>query len=204
MLLNERSQSEKATYCVIPTIWRFGKCKTTETVKNLPAMHETGVRSLGWEDSLEKRMATDSSIHAWKIPGYSLQGGKRLTHTHTQRQKKRSVVARVQQEERDEQAEYRELSGQWNYSVWYYSGGHMSKPIEYMTPRMNPNVNCELWVIMMQHCRFINDHKCTLWWGCQEGGWGLPPWLNGKESTCQCRRHSLIPDPGRSPMPWSK
>ena len=88
MLLNGRSQSEKATYCVIPTIWRFGKCKTTETVKNLPAMHETGVRSLGWEDSLEKRMATNSSIHAWKIPGYSLQGGKRLTHSHRETEKK--------------------------------------------------------------------------------------------------------------------
>ena len=36
-------------------------------VKNLPAVQETGVRSLGWEDSLEKEMATHSSIPAWKI-----------------------------------------------------------------------------------------------------------------------------------------
>ena len=37
-------------------------------VKNLPAMWETWVRSLGWEDPLEENMATDSSILAWRIP----------------------------------------------------------------------------------------------------------------------------------------
>ena len=36
--------------------------------KNLPAMWETWVRSLGWEDPLEKEMATSSSILAWRIP----------------------------------------------------------------------------------------------------------------------------------------
>ena len=36
--------------------------------KRLPAMPETWVRSLGWEDRLEKEMATHSSILAWKIP----------------------------------------------------------------------------------------------------------------------------------------
>ena len=39
-----------------------------QMVKNLPAMQETGVRSLGWEDPLEKAMATHSSILAWRIP----------------------------------------------------------------------------------------------------------------------------------------
>ena len=38
------------------------------TVKNLPAMQETWVPSLGWADPLEKRMATDSIILAWRIP----------------------------------------------------------------------------------------------------------------------------------------
>ena len=37
-------------------------------VKNLPAMQEMWVRSLGWEDPLEKGMATHSSIPAWRIP----------------------------------------------------------------------------------------------------------------------------------------
>ena len=40
----------------------------TQTVKNLPARQETRVLSLGWEDPLEKEMATHSAILAWKIP----------------------------------------------------------------------------------------------------------------------------------------
>ena len=39
-----------------------------QTVKSLPAMWETQILSLGWEDPLEKEMATHSSILAWKIP----------------------------------------------------------------------------------------------------------------------------------------
>ena len=39
-----------------------------QMVKNLPAVLETWVRSLGWEDSLEEGMATHSSILAWRIP----------------------------------------------------------------------------------------------------------------------------------------
>ena len=39
-----------------------------QKVKNLPAMQETQVQSLGQEDPLEKGMATDSSILAWRIP----------------------------------------------------------------------------------------------------------------------------------------
>ena len=39
-----------------------------QLVKNLPAMWETWVQSLGWEDSLEKGTTTHSSILAWRIP----------------------------------------------------------------------------------------------------------------------------------------
>ena len=55
-------------------------------VKNLPAMQETGVRSLGWEDPLEKEMATHSSILAWRIPwtgepgGLQFMGSQRVRH----------------------------------------------------------------------------------------------------------------------------
>ena len=38
-------------------------------VKNPPAMQQTWVLTLGWEDPLEKGMATHSSIPAWRIPG---------------------------------------------------------------------------------------------------------------------------------------
>ena len=39
-----------------------------QRLKHLPGMRETRVRSLGWEDTLEKEMATHSSTLAWKIP----------------------------------------------------------------------------------------------------------------------------------------
>ena len=44
-------------------------------VKNLPAMQMTQVQSLGWEDALEKGMATHSSILAWRIPWTEESGG---------------------------------------------------------------------------------------------------------------------------------
>jgi len=43
--------------------------------KNLPAVQETWVRFLGWEDPLEKEMATHSSVLAWKIPWTDELGG---------------------------------------------------------------------------------------------------------------------------------
>ena len=44
-----------------------------QMVKNPPAVQETRVQSLGWEDALEKEMATHTSILAWRVPwtGYS-------------------------------------------------------------------------------------------------------------------------------------
>ena len=46
-----------------------------QTVKRLSTMLETQVRSLGWEDTLEKGMVIHSSILAWKIPGTEEPGG---------------------------------------------------------------------------------------------------------------------------------
>ena len=53
-----------------------------QTVKNLPAMQGTWVRSFGWEDPLEKGKATHSSILAWRIPliVYSM-GLRRVRHS---------------------------------------------------------------------------------------------------------------------------
>ena len=48
--------------------WKHLTSLVAQTVKNLPAMQETQVRSLGWEDPLDKEMATHSSILAWRIP----------------------------------------------------------------------------------------------------------------------------------------
>ena len=55
-------------------------------VKNLPAVQETQVQSLGWEDPLEKQMTTPSSILAWEIPwteepgGLQSMGSQRVRH----------------------------------------------------------------------------------------------------------------------------
>ena len=46
-----------------------------QMVKNLPAVQETQVRSLGWEDPLEKGMATHFSVLAWEIPWSEEPGG---------------------------------------------------------------------------------------------------------------------------------
>ena len=46
-----------------------------QMVKNLPAMQETLIRSLGWEDPLEKEMATHSSLLAWRFPWTEEPGG---------------------------------------------------------------------------------------------------------------------------------
>ena len=46
-----------------------------QTVKNLPTMQDTRVQSLGWEDPLEKGMATYSSFLAWKISWTEEPGG---------------------------------------------------------------------------------------------------------------------------------
>ena len=61
----------------------YGKRKTiiyqaslvAHSVKNMPALQETRVLSLGWEDALEKEMATHSSILAWKISWTEEAGG---------------------------------------------------------------------------------------------------------------------------------
>ena len=47
----------------------------SQTVKNLPALWGTWVRSLGWEDPLEKGIATHSSILSWRIPWTEEPGG---------------------------------------------------------------------------------------------------------------------------------
>ena len=57
-----------------------------QTIKRLPTTWETQVRSLDWEDTLEKEMATHSSVLAWRIPwmeepdGLQCMGSQRVGH----------------------------------------------------------------------------------------------------------------------------
>ena len=53
----------------------WGAPKVVQSLKRLPAMWETWVRSLGWDDALEKEMATHSRILAWRIPWTEKLGG---------------------------------------------------------------------------------------------------------------------------------
>ena len=59
-----------------------GTSLLAQRVKRLPTMWETRVRSLGWEDSLEKEMATHSSVLAWRIPGMGEPGGLPSMESH--------------------------------------------------------------------------------------------------------------------------
>ena len=54
-------------YCIFVLITQLSSL-VAQMVKHLPTVRETQVQSLGWEDLLEKEMATHSSILAWKIP----------------------------------------------------------------------------------------------------------------------------------------
>ena len=57
----------------------LGASLVAQRIKRLPAMQETWVRSLGWEDPLQKEMATQSSILAWRIPWTEEPGGLQST-----------------------------------------------------------------------------------------------------------------------------
>ena len=60
----------------------FGASLVAKSVENLPAMQETQVQSLDWENPLEKRRATHSSILAWRIPRTGKPGGLSSMGSH--------------------------------------------------------------------------------------------------------------------------
>ena len=61
----------------------FGASIVAQMVKNLPAIQETQVWSLGWEDLLEKEIATRSTILAWESPWAEEPGRLECTGSHT-------------------------------------------------------------------------------------------------------------------------
>ena len=68
--MNMAEESELPSQAVIVFSWSSKKWASlvAQLVKNLPAMQETPVQFLGWEDSLEEGMAIHSSILPWRIP----------------------------------------------------------------------------------------------------------------------------------------
>ena len=86
------------TFCLSSTTGGFRAPLVAQRVKNPPAVQETWLWSLSWEDPLEKGMATHSSILTWRIPWSEEPGGLQSvgfervghnwvpnTHTHTHR-----------------------------------------------------------------------------------------------------------------------
>ena len=55
-------------FCILIHAILYSASLVAQMVKNLPTMQKTWVRSLGWEDPLEKGTTTHSSILAWRIP----------------------------------------------------------------------------------------------------------------------------------------
>ena len=66
---------EKRVQRSLTNVWLRRTLLVVQMVENLPAIQETWVGSLGWEDPLEKVMATHSIILAWKIPWTAESGG---------------------------------------------------------------------------------------------------------------------------------
>ena len=78
LILLYNSHHHPCPACFTFLNWNLGHV-VAQTVKNLPGMWETQVQFLGWEDSLEKEMTTDSSNLAWRIP-WTEDPGREQSH----------------------------------------------------------------------------------------------------------------------------
>ena len=64
----EKETKTVMIYHILSLYWQIWASLIVQSVNNLPAVQETWVQSLGWEDPLEKGEATPSSILPWRIP----------------------------------------------------------------------------------------------------------------------------------------
>ena len=74
-MTKEKETKTVMIYHILSLYWQIWASLIVQSVNNLPAVQETWVQSLGWEDPLEKEMATHSSIIAWKISWTEEPGG---------------------------------------------------------------------------------------------------------------------------------
>ena len=85
-MTKEKETKTVMIYHILSLYWQIWASLIVQSVNNLPAVQETWVQSLGWEDPLEKEMATHSSILAWEIPwtkepdGLQSMGSQRIGH----------------------------------------------------------------------------------------------------------------------------
>ena len=110
-------------------------------VKNLPAMQETQVQSLGWEDPLEKGMTTHSSILAWRIPRTEEPGGlwsmgsqKTSNMTPTKQQQTTNSQQDTKRPKRPT-ATFEKLGAKAGYCTQYHQ---MDEQTTWVTPSAQP------------------------------------------------------------------
>ena len=114
------------------------------SVKNLPAVQETKVRFLGWEDPLEKEMATHSCIIAWRIPW--IEEPSRLQSMGSQES---DMTYRLN---------YHQISCRYKYFCqffyWYFIVCDMGYPGDFSSVQFNRSVmSGSLWPHELQHAR---------------------------------------------------
>ena len=110
-------------------------------VKNLPAIWETWVGSLGWEDPLEEYMATHCSILAWRI----LMELQRVRHDWATEQQQQKVKVEGGMKGQSTESCWGSKMTLCITTWWTHVIAH-SKPIECKTPRVNLSVNYGLWL----------------------------------------------------------
>ena len=119
-----------------------------QTVKNLPAMQETWVQSLGWEDPLEEDMATHSSILAWRIPwteepgGLQSMGLQRVRHEDTTERLSTEFLWKLSSKESACSAADAGLTP----GSGRFPGEGNSNPLQYSSPQ-NPTDSGAWWTI---------------------------------------------------------
>ena len=165
-------------------------------VKNLPAMQEIRVQSLGREDALEKSMAIDSSVLAWRIPGQrsladcSPWGGKKsdtaewLAHTRGQL----SMLWQFQGNSKGTQPHI------YMYSFSPPTSAHQGCHLTLLLPLVNcKELPFALWVPIPRPCRDQRPHKHTLITFTERGEEKIGKGKQTKVTHAQRKRLSLQP-----------
>ena len=148
-------------------------------------MQETQVRSLGWEDPLEKEMATHSSILAWRIPG--TEEPVRLQSMGSQRVRHHWATSLTYLLTYLLASAFIVNPLKWSLFYLFYTHG---PPESIQLCYKDSHVPIVQWSKPKQHSPRVNSVAL-----------GLPWWLSDKESTCQHRRYGFDPWSWKIHMP---
>ena len=144
-----------------------------QSVKNLPAVQKTRVRSLSWEDPLEKEMATHSSIFAWEVSWTEEPGGLQSMG-----------LQRVRHDWATNTYLLIHVAASWSniLLIHIYWGPTMCLIVLEDTEKSSRTLSLSREPLYSS--KIIS---------------GLPWWLSGKESACQCRKPRVSPWVGKIP-----